>query len=194
MNRELKAMTDEKTKPQMSRQIDGTGNAPSHTPADDSKNVECAHIVFDVVPQVMQSLRAEMRRQRGPDLSVLQLRALAFLRNNPGATLSHLAEHVGLTLPSMSSQVSGLVSRDLIDRATAPEDRRYVTLKLTEQGESVLDAARQSAQENLAMTLSVLSSDECVVVIEAMHLLARVFAPPSPDCLPDEASTQSSEA
>jgi DNA-binding MarR family transcriptional regulator len=191
---ELKAPIDEKTKFQMSRQNNEIGNDSSHAPADDPKNDECAHIVFEVVPQVMQSLRAEMRRQRGPDLSVLQLRALAFLRNNPGATLSHLAEHVGLTLPSMSSQVSGLVARDLIDRAISPEDRRYVTLKLTEQGESLLDATRQSAQENLAMSLSVLSPEECAVVIEAMHLLARVFAPPSPECPPNEASTQSSKA
>jgi DNA-binding MarR family transcriptional regulator len=186
-------MNDKKMKPQMSRQIDEIGHAPSHTPDDNLNNDECAHAVFDVVPQVMQSLRAEMRRQRGPDLSVLQLRALAFLRNNPGATLSHLAEHVGLTLPSMSSQVSGLVTRDLIDRAISPEDRRYVTLKLTEQGESVLNAARHSAQENLAKTLSVLSQDECAVVIEAMHLLARVFTAPPPENLPDPASTQSSK-
>ena len=44
----------------------------------ESANEQCAHIVFEVVPQVMQSLRAEMRRQRGPDLSVLQLRALVY--------------------------------------------------------------------------------------------------------------------
>jgi DNA-binding MarR family transcriptional regulator len=144
----------------------------------ESANEQCAHIVFEVVPQVMQSLRAEMRRQRGPDLSVLQLRALVFLGRNPGSPLSALAEHVGLTLPSMSSQVSGLVGRALIDRSISPEDRRFVTLTLTEQGQSVLKAAHDNAQASLAQTFSVLSPDECSTVIEAMQLLARVFAPP----------------
>ena len=178
-------MSDEQTNPQISGQMYGAANSLARNggPAND----ECAHVVFEVVPQVMQSLRAEMRRQRGPDLSVLQLRALAYLRRNPGATLSVLAEHVGLTLPSMSSQVSGLVSRDLIDRSVAPEDRRFVTLKLTEQGNSVLDAARHNAQESLSKMLSVLSPAECAVVIEAMQLLARVFTPPSPDSLSVEA-------
>ena len=146
----------------------------------ESANEQCAHIVFEVVPQVMQSLRAEMRRQRGPDLSVLQLRALVYLGRNPGSPLSALAEHVGLTLPSMSSQVSGLVGRALIDRSTSSEDRRFVTLTLTEQGQSVLKAAHDNAQASLAQTLSVLSPEECSTVIEAMQLLARVFAPPAP--------------
>jgi DNA-binding MarR family transcriptional regulator len=140
---------------------------------------ECAHIVFEVVPQVMQNLRAEMRRRRGPEISVLQLRALNFLRRNPGATLSVLAEHVGLTLPSMSSQVSGLVARDLIDRSVSAEDRRFVTLTLTENGKSLLETARNGTQESLAKTLSVLAPDERAKVVEAMNLLARVFAPPS---------------
>lgn len=127
----------------------------------------------------MQNVRTEMRRRRGPEISVLQLRALNFLRRHPGATLSVLAEHVGLTLPSMSSQVSGLVARDLIDRSVAVDDRRFVTLTLTEHGKSLLETARNGTQESLAKTLSVLAPDERAQVVTAMNLLARVFAPPS---------------
>ena len=111
---------------------------------------EVAQVVLEVVPQVMQHLRAEMRRRRGPEISVLQLRALAYLRRNPGATLSSLADHVGLTLPSMSSQVSGLVARNLIDRSVSAADRRFITLRLTELGSSLLETARQGTQESLA--------------------------------------------
>lgn len=163
--------------------MNGTVNAPDHTPSID----ETAHQVFDVVPQVMQNLRAEMRRRRGPEISVLQLRALAYLRRNPGATLSSVAEYVGLTLPSMSSQVSGLVARNLIDRSISSEDRRFVTLTLTEQGRSLLETARQGTQESLAKTLSTLSADERAIVVEAMNLLARVFAPPSSEAPQPEA-------
>ena len=151
---------------------------------------ECAHAVFDVVPQVMQTLRAEMRRRRGPEISVLQLRALSYLRRNPGATLSLLAEHVGLTLPSMSSQVSGLVARNLIDRSISAEDRRFVTLTLTEQGRSLLETARHGTQESLAKMLAVLAPDERATVVEAMHLLAQVFAPATPDVPQPDASNE----
>lgn len=182
-------MTNEQINPHLSGQINGLISASSHEPSND----ECAHIVFEVVPQVMQHLRAETRRQRGPDLSVLQLRALAYLRRNPGATLSVLAEHVGLTLPSMSSQVSGLVARNLIDRSISPEDRRFVTLRLTEQGSLVLESARQGAQESLAKTLSVLTPHDRSVVVNAMLLLERVFNPTSTETPPVEASSQSTQ-
>jgi DNA-binding MarR family transcriptional regulator len=168
--------------------MDRVANAPDHLQEDAPSSEDAARVVFEVVPQVMQVLRAEMRRRRGPEISVLQLRALAFLRRNPGATLSRLAEHVGLTLPSMSSQVSGLVARNLIDRSTSTEDRRYVTLTLTEQGRMLMETARHGTQESLAKQISDLAPDERAVVVEAMQLLARVFSPTLADAPPAEGS------
>jgi DNA-binding MarR family transcriptional regulator len=170
-------MTDERSNPHSNEKLNGIVDALAHLPSSD----ECAHVVFEVVPQVMQRVRAEMRRRRGPEISVLQLRALAFLRRNPGTTLSSLAEHVGLTLPSMSSQVSGLVARNLIDRSVSAEDRRFVTLTLTEQGRTLMETARQGTQESLAKNISHLTADERAVVVDAMNLLARVFTPTAAD-------------
>lgn len=167
-------MSDAQTKLPSSTQKNA-GDVPEPSPTSE----DTAHIVFDVVPQVMQTLRMEMRRRRGPEISVLQLRVLAFLRRNPGATLSRVAEHVGLTLPSMSSQISGLVARQLVDRSISAEDRRYVTLTLTEQGRSLMELARQGTEESLAKTLSTLTTEERAIVVQAMGLLARAFAPPS---------------
>ncbi len=47
---------------------------------------DCARALIEVVPEVMQRIRSEIRSQRGPELSVLQLRVLAFLNNRPGVT------------------------------------------------------------------------------------------------------------
>jgi DNA-binding MarR family transcriptional regulator len=194
----MKAMTDDQANPENRGQMNGIANAPSNVsssaPSQESTTDECAHIVFDVVPQVMQNIRSEMRRRRGPEISVLQLRALAYLRRNPGVTLSNLAEYVGLTLPSMSSQVSGLVARNLIDRSVSAEDRRFVTLTLTEQGKSLLETARFGTQESLAKTISNLSADERGTVIEAMKFLARVFAPSTAEAPQAEAADQSNKA
>lgn len=138
---------------------------------------ECARVLLEVIPKVMQTIRAEIRRRRGHDLSVVQMRTLAFLNRHPGAPLSAVAEHVGLTLPSMSSQVSGLVGRKLLDRSTAAHDRRYVTLTLTEQGRAVYEDARRYAQEQIAVMLDRLSTHEQATVIEAFGLLAGIFPP-----------------
>jgi len=68
---------------------------------------ECARQVLETVPLVMRTVRAEMRRRRTADLSVPQFRTLNFLNRQAGASLSQVAEHIGLTLPSMSLLVEG---------------------------------------------------------------------------------------
>lgn len=95
----------------------------------------------------------------------------------PGAPLSAVAEHVGLTLPSMSTQVTGLVGRKLLHRATSRTDRRYITLTLTTTGAMVLAAARNGAQENLAQTLAGLTETERALVMQALQLLRTAFTP-----------------
>jgi len=138
---------------------------------------ECAHELIEVIPEVMQNIRSQVRRQRGSDLSVLQVRVLAFLQRNPGAPLSAVAEHVGLTLPSMSTQVTGLVGRKLLHRATSRTDRRYITLTLTPTGAMLLASARTGAQASLAETLAGLTAEERAVVVQALHLLRTAFTP-----------------
>ncbi len=156
---------------------------------------DCARTLLDVVPVVMQAIRAEVRRHRGADLSVLQVRVLAFLNGHPGSTLSAVAEHVGLTLPSMSSQISRLVQRELVARDISPHDRRCVTLRLTPQGTAALEAARQAARAGLAETLSALSPAERATVVEALQRLRPLFAataPPSPSASQNSQNTGNS--
>src|SRR5690349_2776005 len=101
----------------------------------------CAALMMETVPSVMRTIRAEMRHRRPCDLSVPQFRALAFIRRHPGASLSDVAEHLGLTLPAASTLVDNLVARDLISRAPNPENRRRVTLTLTPPGQAAFAAA-----------------------------------------------------
>jgi MarR family transcriptional regulator for hemolysin len=136
----------------------------------------CARQALDVVPLVMRAIRAEMRRHRMPGISVPQFRALAFLNRQPGASLSDVAEHIGLALPSMSKMVDGLVGRHLVRREVHPDDRRRVTLSLTRQGRAVQEAARAATQSSLAQRLAALSASERARVVEVMELLRPLFA------------------
>ena len=79
----------------------------------------CAQEILEVVPAVMLAIRAELRRHRTADLSVPQFRTLAFIDRQADASLSDVAEHIGLTLPSMSKIVDGLVTRKFVTRGHA---------------------------------------------------------------------------
>jgi len=70
----------------------------------------CASEVLETAPMVMQAIRGEMRAQRpSSSLSLPQFRTLVYLENHPGASLAQVAEHIGLTPPSMSRLIDGLV-------------------------------------------------------------------------------------
>ncbi len=137
----------------------------------------CAAVLIDVVPLVMRALRDEMRRHRAAGLSVPQFRVLMFLGHRQEATLSQVAEHVGLTLPSASRMVDGLAARKLVTRRISPSDRRCVTLALTTRGRSRLESAHRAAQLRLAAMLGALSAEERLTVVQAMDVLRPVFTP-----------------
>ncbi len=137
---------------------------------------ECARQLLDTVPPIMRSIRAEMRNHRGHDLSVPQFRTLTFVNRNPETSLSELADHLGLTLPSVSKLVDGLVSQKLVTRRESTADRRRMTLSLTKSGTDILRAASQATQDELKDVLRELSSDELSTIVRAMNLLHPLFA------------------
>ncbi len=136
---------------------------------------ECAREVLDVVPLVMRAIRAEMRSHRTPDLSVPQFRALLFLKRNPGASLSAVSDHLGLTPPSASKLVDGLVARGLVARQVSPTDRRRVMLVVTPPGAAILESAAQATQNHLARSLAQLDDDGRAAVLEGMQALRTLF-------------------
>ena len=138
---------------------------------------DCAHELLEVVPPLMRVIRSQMRRQSASELTVPQFRVLAYLSRRAGASLSEVAEHIGLTRPAMSVLIDGLVHRKLVTRQTDPADRRRLTLTLTRAGESLYAAARQHSQAQLAARLETLPLDERAALLETLGQLRRLFLP-----------------
>jgi DNA-binding MarR family transcriptional regulator len=86
-----------------------------------------------------------------------------------------IAEQLGLTLPSVSKLVDGLVKQKLIIRKESTTDRRKLTLALTHAGASIVDSARSGARANLAKKLGALSNNELGTILKAMQLLRPIF-------------------
>jgi len=137
---------------------------------------ECAHEVLDVVPLAMRTIRKQLRTHGTQLLSVPQFRTLLFIKANKGASLSEVADHIGLTLPSMSALVDGLVTRNFVIRSTHRDDRRRVDLTLTERGETTLRSARNGTQDYLKERFSRLSDTERGTIVRGMRILRQVFS------------------
>jgi DNA-binding MarR family transcriptional regulator len=138
---------------------------------------EAAAELLEVVPRVMRVIRARMRQHRATALSVPEFRTLGFLSLHTGASLSAVADHIGLTLPSMSKLIDGLVERKLVTRESDLADRRRVTLALTARGRALLQSARAPTQAYLAEVLAALAPADRTTVVQAMRVLRPLFIP-----------------
>ena len=136
---------------------------------------EAAHQLLEVIPVVMREIRSEMRSRRSPDLTIPQFRALSFVNRNVGSSLLEVANHLGLTPPSTSRLVDGLIYRNMMIREDHPDDRRRVKLTVTHLGEQILEASRQDALMYLSAKLSNINADDREAIVKAMNVLQPIF-------------------
>lgn len=135
----------------------------------------CADQVLDVVPGVMDAMRAAMRLNVGDQLSVPQFRALAFIGRTPGAAVGAVAAFLGVTMPTASAMVDRLVRAGAVQQAADPADRRRHQLHLTPAGRAQLQAIRRQAREDFARTLARQDADELRTLQAGLAVLHKVF-------------------
>jgi DNA-binding MarR family transcriptional regulator len=93
-------------------------------------------------------------------LSFPQMKALITLAGHTdaeAATVKHVAEELGISLPSTSRAIEDLVRRGLATRLEDPDDRRVRRISLTDEGRGVADeliAARLVGLERFIASLS----------------------------------------
>lgn len=135
-----------------------------------------AQQIVDVVPLMMGVIRSRLHEHRIAGINVPEFRALLYINRHDGTSLSSLSAHIGLTLPSMSKLVDGLVDRELVSRNSHAGDRRMICLSLTPRGREELHAAYQFTQRFLMDRMSRLPEEDLRTVSEAMQILQGLFA------------------
>jgi len=136
---------------------------------------KCAASVMETIPLAMRFIRADIRSRNSTTMSVPQFLSLAFLDHNPGASLSDLAEHLGVTRATASANTERLVQRDFVHRCDDPKERRRIVLNLTEAGKLHLEECRAQTRERISELLNSLTEQQIVLIEEGLTLLKEVF-------------------
>ncbi len=106
-------------------------------------------------------------------LTFTQMKVLIVLtgeRSDP-PTLKQVAEGLGLSLPSVSRAVDGLVRADLVVRTEDDRDRRRRLLSPTEEGQRLADRILAARLEGLGKFAASLSDAERELLEPALDLL-----------------------
>lgn len=72
-------------------------------------------------------------------ITVVQLETLHLISLNPNIGLGELAEKLKLTNSTVSGVIDRLVQQDLVKRVIPPENRRSVSIFLTDKGNGILE-------------------------------------------------------
>jgi DNA-binding MarR family transcriptional regulator len=137
--------------------------------------VPVAEGIVELASRVVQLVRSEVRQHQTTGLPVSQIRALKFLKENPGASLSEVAESLGLGAPTVSKAINELVEGGMVSRTGDSADRRRVTLHATEGGLAALREASEVAHAQVAKLLAPLGEEEVAAVERAISLLQPLF-------------------
>ncbi|UKO99553.1 MarR family winged helix-turn-helix transcriptional regulator [Nostoc sp. UHCC 0870] len=136
---------------------------------------ECAARVMDTIPLLMRFIRADMRTHSPDSISIPQLRSLAFLKRRPGASLSEVADHLGVTCATASTTIERLVQRLLVQRTDNPQERRRIVLNLTPEGKHLLEQSQAKTRAHIAEILQDLTPEQISQIEHGLTLLKNVF-------------------
>ncbi len=142
----------------------------------DMNEHELAVKIIEVIPYLSRSLSAAIRDELDEEITLPQLRVLAYLRRHPGSSLGDLARWRDVSLPTMSKMVRYLVKRGWVSRSMDPRNRRTLVLTLTPDGEAVYLRILAHLEQRVAAMVQTLSPEERAHVADALEQLAALFA------------------
>ena len=136
-----------------------------------AQRMAVADVLHSAAIRLLRLVRAQ-DAQAG--IGPAQLSALSVLVFGGAKTLGELAAIEQVRSPTMSRIVEGLVQRGLVQRVSAPADRRAVSLTATPQGRKLLLAGKARRVRALAARLESMTKEEMRTLQAAAQLMARL--------------------
>lgn len=103
--------------------------------------------------------------------TVSQCHAIVEIGRTKDISLNELAELLTLDKSTMSRTINKLVDSGLAIRELHPKDRRYVSIKLTDEGIKVFDNIENSMEKYYQSILSSIPKEKRQQVLESLQLI-----------------------
>lgn len=108
-------------------------------------------------------------------VTMAQCHALVEVGRANNISLNELAELLTLENSTMSRTVNNLVNSDLVNRQIDHQDRRYITISLTESGQKLFNDIEESRNDYYEKILAIIPEHKREQVLESMQLLLEAI-------------------
>lgn len=138
-------------------------------------------VLAEELMAAMAALRRLIRRRVpteacGPPLRGAHVELLQVIKKQPGIGIASAGRALHLAANSVSTLVNQLIDIGMLERQTAPEDRRAARLWLTDRAKQRLEAVRQVRVDLVANGVAGLSGDDRRALTEALPALRALVA------------------
>lgn len=129
---------------------------------------------WETVPPLWNSVRSHIRATATTqfDITVEQFHVLRHVRR--GISMSELANVKRISRSAISQAVDILVNKGLLTRVQSTQDRRYVKLALTNEGNHLLDTVFNETREWMKERMLTLTVQELTTIASAMEIMKKI--------------------
>ncbi len=127
------------------------------------------------IGQVAYVLASLLLAQRPRDLSLTAMSTLAALDRAGPRRLGELAVGEGVTQPSMTTLVTHLEERGLVERRRDPDDGRGVLVSITPAGRAHLDRGRRAVAAGFSARIGRLPREDARALLAAGPAVRRLL-------------------
>jgi DNA-binding MarR family transcriptional regulator len=107
------------------------------------------------------------------DMSTPQLKALFLISEERGIRMRELARRLGGSFSNATVLVDRLVERGLVERLAEPRDRRVVLVRVTGDGQRLIEQLVASWRTLSAPLLGTLAPEDLATVQKALRVLLK---------------------
>lgn len=135
---------------------------------------EFAIHISELMPRLMRGMiKTEQTDCAGADITMTQIWALGYLRENGESPVKDIAKAVGLKLPATSGLVERMVKAGLVKRTRSEKDRRIVLVASTAKGRKMLAKVLEEKAKSITALFSPLSARERAQYIGILEKIVK---------------------
>ena len=110
------------------------------------------------------------------DITPLQYGILEYLAVSQPVTLSQISDCKHISMPNTSREIRKLCEKNLCEKFDVADDRRKQMIRLSKEGQAVMDAAFERIGGRFLARIQGASEEELKDIQQAMHVLhTQVF-------------------
>ena len=94
-----------------------------------------------------------------------EFRVMLSLQVRDSQPISTIGGWHGISKPNMTAVIDRLIAHDYVERTPSTEDRRIISISITPEGRSYMEACKTEARESVKKRLSRLSTED----IDSLH-------------------------